>query len=71
MAVLHRDHPCPACGHQHNFFAPPTDEPPADYEAVCPETGHRVRVRPGEPAEEVHAPPQGAVALEPVHTVPS
>jgi hypothetical protein len=67
MAVLHRDHPCPACGHRHNFCDPQAADPAAkDYQAVCPECGARVRLRPERDGECVHTPPQGAVTLEPV-----
>jgi hypothetical protein len=66
MAVLHRDQPCPACGHHHNFCDPLASDPPgAGYEAVCPECGKRVRLRPEGDGEGVRTPPQGAVRLEP------
>jgi len=66
MAVLLRDHPCPTCGHSHNFCDPRADGRPAgDYEVVCPECGVRSRLHPEREGEPVRTPPQGAVCLEP------
>lgn len=64
MPSVLRDADCPSCGHLHHFCLPAgTGVAGRENDYHCPETGARRRLRAAAMGEQVHAAPQGAVAL--------
>lgn len=66
MPTLLEDTQCNVCPQRHNFtLLEEGVRPGANYEYVCPETGHKGSLRPRWAGEQVEHPPQGAIALTP------